>query len=186
MIKKLMDLVKELHKKRKAVNTPDKINNPTITNDIPTQNEHSVVTPESSISRNELWLKIYKFAQKTQKEFEILHESIFRLKEVDKLQTKNFHTLQEDYTKLIRVSETTNRKLKQVLEEQNNSKRNMRCINQRMEDLDQEMNKLLNVFQKIYPQKQGNVTSRIHSQYQQEGINPNSQIENKKRSPSQY
>ncbi|MBW0475628.1 hypothetical protein O181_015343 [Austropuccinia psidii MF-1] len=41
-----------------AVNTPDKLSSPTIENDIPTQNEHSIVRPESNINSNEIWLKV--------------------------------------------------------------------------------------------------------------------------------
>ncbi|MBW0492251.1 hypothetical protein O181_031966 [Austropuccinia psidii MF-1] len=68
------------HKPEIAVNTPDRIGSPTTRNLIPTQNEDSVVTPDSRINRNELflWLQMSHFAEKTQKNLVCLQEKLSR------------------------------------------------------------------------------------------------------------
>ncbi|MBW0536154.1 hypothetical protein O181_075869 [Austropuccinia psidii MF-1] len=105
------------------------------------------------------------------------------LKEVNTLQTKAIHTLQEEYAKLSRASEDTNRGLNQVLEEKHHSKREIIFINQNLEDLYKYMKKLFNVYQNRYPQAQGNVQGNITEPYKQEDIKPNAQLESRKRSP---
>ncbi|MBW0469261.1 hypothetical protein O181_008976 [Austropuccinia psidii MF-1] len=110
-------------KQQTVVNTSNVASSPMIMSDISTQMKHNVVIPESTISSNTLWLQVSQFVEQTQKEFERLHESISRLQEVYTLQTKNIHTLQEDYTELYKASEDTKRRLNQVLEEQNHLKR---------------------------------------------------------------
>ncbi|MBW0559181.1 hypothetical protein O181_098896 [Austropuccinia psidii MF-1] len=66
-------------------------------------------------------------------------------------------------------------KLKQVFEEQHHLKRNSDC-------LDQELNKLFNVYQNINPRPQGHV---LDDPYHQEDIKPDPSLENKASSPSQ-
>ncbi|MBW0505413.1 hypothetical protein O181_045128 [Austropuccinia psidii MF-1] len=101
---------------------------------------------------------------------------MLRLKEVNTLQTKAIHTLQEDYTKLSKASEETKRRLNQVLEEQNHCKRDR-------EYLDQDIGKLFSACQKIKPQTQGNL---LYNPNHQEDIKPEALLQNKGRSPSQY
>ncbi|MBW0583700.1 hypothetical protein O181_123415 [Austropuccinia psidii MF-1] len=132
--------------------------------------KHNVVIPESTISSNTLWLLFSQFVEQTQKEFERLHESISRLQEVYTLQTKTIHTLQEDYT-------DTKRRLNQVLEGQNQCKRDG-------EYLDQDIDKSFNYCQKMKPQTQGHVSE--NTQYHQEDIKPDDLLEKKPRSQSQY
>ncbi|MBW0592993.1 hypothetical protein O181_132708 [Austropuccinia psidii MF-1] len=139
--------------------------------------KHDVVIPESTTSSNTLWLQFSQFLEQTQKEFEILHESISRLQVVYKLQTKTIHTLQEDYTALYKASEDTKRILNQVLEEKNHCKRDR-------EYLDQDIDKFINCCQKMKPQTQGNVSG--NTPYYQEDIKPDALLEKKPRSESQY
>ncbi|MBW0553596.1 hypothetical protein O181_093311 [Austropuccinia psidii MF-1] len=124
-------------KQQTVVSTSPEASSPKIRNDISTKIKHNSVIPESTISSNTLWPKFSQFVEKAQKEVEKLHESISRLQEVYTLQTKTIHTLQEDYTKLIKVSEETKRALNQVLQEQNQCKREI-------EYLDQDIDKLSN------------------------------------------
>ncbi|MBW0545319.1 hypothetical protein O181_085034 [Austropuccinia psidii MF-1] len=146
-----------------------------IRNDISTQMKDNVVIPESTISSNTLSLQFSQFVEKTQKEFERLHESISRIQEVYTIQTKTIHTLQEDYTESYKASEDTKRRLNQVLEGQNHCKRDR-------EYLDQDMEKLFNYCQKIKPQTQGHVSG--NTQYHQEDIKPDALLEKKPRSQS--
>ncbi|MBW0521651.1 hypothetical protein O181_061366 [Austropuccinia psidii MF-1] len=132
-------------KQKTVVNTSIAASSPMIRNDISTQMKHNVVIPESTISSNTLCLQFSQFVEEIQKEIERLHESISRLQEVYTLQTKTIHTLQEDYTELYKASEDTNRRLNQVLEEQNRCKRDR-------EYLDQDIDELFNYCQKMKPQ----------------------------------
>ncbi|MBW0483566.1 hypothetical protein O181_023281 [Austropuccinia psidii MF-1] len=75
------------------VNTSDRISKPTIRNDIPTHNEHSVVTPDSNINSDELWLKMSQFSEKTQQKLEKLHEIKLSLEELLNLQNTTIQTL---------------------------------------------------------------------------------------------
>ncbi|MBW0489864.1 hypothetical protein O181_029579 [Austropuccinia psidii MF-1] len=61
------------------------VNNSTISSPInrnitPTQIEHNVVTPESNLNSDSLWLQMSQFAEKTQKQFAELQESHKRMK----------------------------------------------------------------------------------------------------------
>ncbi|MBW0557533.1 hypothetical protein O181_097248 [Austropuccinia psidii MF-1] len=129
---------------------------------------------ENNKQLNTLWLQFSQFVEQTQKELERLHGNISRLQEVYSLQTKTTNTLQE--AKLSKVSEERKRRLNQVLEEQNNCKRDK-------EYPDQDIEKLFNVCQNIKPQTHGNV---LDNTYHQEDIKPDYLLENKPRSPSQY
>ncbi|MBW0490812.1 hypothetical protein O181_030527 [Austropuccinia psidii MF-1] len=106
-------------KQQNVVSTSDEASSPKVRNYISTHIGHNIVTPESTISSNTLWLQFSQLLEQTQKEFEILHENISRLQEVNTLQTKTINTLQEDYTKLSKASEERKRIPNQVLEEQN-------------------------------------------------------------------
>ncbi|MBW0548122.1 hypothetical protein O181_087837 [Austropuccinia psidii MF-1] len=52
-----------------AVNM-SRISSPTHRKITPTQNEHNVVTPESNLNSDELWLQMSQFAEQTQKRFQ--------------------------------------------------------------------------------------------------------------------
>ncbi|MBW0479687.1 hypothetical protein O181_019402 [Austropuccinia psidii MF-1] len=85
-------------------------------------------------------------------------------------------TLQEGHAQLSKASEETNKRLNQVLEEQNHSKRHR-------DFLDQDINKLFNVYHNMKPQPQGHV---MYNPYHQEDIKPDAILANKARSSSQY
>ncbi|MBW0484187.1 hypothetical protein O181_023902 [Austropuccinia psidii MF-1] len=85
-------------------------------------------------------------------------------------------TLQEGHVQLSNASEETNKRLNQVLEEQHHRKRDWDC-------LDQDINKLFNVYHNRKPQPKGHV---MDNPYHQEDIKPDSILVNKARSPSQY
>ncbi|MBW0480364.1 hypothetical protein O181_020079 [Austropuccinia psidii MF-1] len=57
-----------------AVNT-SRISNPTNRNITPTQNEHNVVTPESNLNSDQLWLQMSQFSVKAQEKFDEIHRS---------------------------------------------------------------------------------------------------------------
>ncbi|MBW0499078.1 hypothetical protein O181_038793 [Austropuccinia psidii MF-1] len=100
------------------VSTSDEASSPRIKNDIPTDNKHSVVTPESNMNRNELWLKVSQFAEKTQGNSKQIHENNLRLPELINLPNTNIQNLQEGYANLMKASKETNKRLKQILKEQ--------------------------------------------------------------------
>ncbi|MBW0590006.1 hypothetical protein O181_129721 [Austropuccinia psidii MF-1] len=84
--------------------------------------------------------------------------------------------LQEGHAQLRKASEETNKRLNIVFEEQHHSRRDRDCMNQ-------DINKLFNVYHDLKPQPQGQV---IDNPYQPDKIKPDSMLMNKKRSPSQY
>ncbi|MBW0495435.1 hypothetical protein O181_035150 [Austropuccinia psidii MF-1] len=135
-------------KQQTVINTSNAASSPMITNDISTQMKQNVVIPESTIISNNLWLQFSQFLEQTQEEFERLHERISRLQEVYTLQTKTIHTLQEDYTELYKASEDTKRRLNDVLEEKNHCKRDIKY-------LDQDIDEMFNYCQKMKPQHKG-------------------------------
>ncbi|MBW0577077.1 hypothetical protein O181_116792 [Austropuccinia psidii MF-1] len=70
-----------------------KISSPINRNISPTQIEHNVVTPESNLNSDSLWLQMSQYAEKTQKqlaEVEARHE---RMKTLTASMEKNFETL---------------------------------------------------------------------------------------------
>ncbi|MBW0554205.1 hypothetical protein O181_093920 [Austropuccinia psidii MF-1] len=159
------------------VNTSDRISTPTITNDIPTHNEHSFATPESNININELWLQSSQFSGKTKKEFGKLHESNLRIQYLINLQSTTFHTLQEGFAKLIKASEETKKRINQVLKEQYHCKKDR-------EYPYHDMNKVLNAFQDMKPQSQGHLFCNTpHLRYD---IQQDSPKESKHKAPSQH
>ncbi|MBW0487429.1 hypothetical protein O181_027144 [Austropuccinia psidii MF-1] len=89
---------------------------------------------------------------------------------------KIFKTLQEGHAQLSKASEETNKRLDLVFEEQHQIKRERDC-------LDQDINKLFNVYHKVKPQPQGHV---MDNPYYQEEIQPDAMLVNKAISPSKY
>ncbi|MBW0558959.1 hypothetical protein O181_098674 [Austropuccinia psidii MF-1] len=79
--------------------------------------------------------------------------------------------LQEGHAQLSKASEETNKRLKIVFEEQHHSRRDRDC-------LDQDINKLFNVYHNIKPQPQGHVKDNPY--------HPDAMLVNEARSPSQY
>ncbi|MBW0468931.1 hypothetical protein O181_008646 [Austropuccinia psidii MF-1] len=147
-----------------VVNT-SRISRPNNRNITPTWNEQSVVTPESNLNRDSLWLKMTKFAEKTQNqcaELQWIHE---RMKALTASMDKTFETLQEGHSELRKASEETNKRLNQVFEEQNHQKRDR-------DFLDQDINKLFNVYQNMKPQPQAHLLDGL---YHQEVIKPDTQ-----------
>ncbi|MBW0543899.1 hypothetical protein O181_083614 [Austropuccinia psidii MF-1] len=84
--------------------------------------------------------------------------------------------LQEGHSQLIKASEDTNKRLNLVFEEHHHRKRDRDC-------LDQDINKLLNVYHNLKHQPQGQV---MDIPYQPDDIKPDAMLVNKARSPPQY
>ncbi|MBW0530312.1 hypothetical protein O181_070027 [Austropuccinia psidii MF-1] len=84
--------------------------------------------------------------------------------------------LEEGHAQLRKSSEETNKRLILVFEEQHHSKRDR-------DYLDQDINKLFNVYHSMNPQPKGHV---MDIPYHQDIINPDAMLMNKARSPSQY
>ncbi|MBW0565126.1 hypothetical protein O181_104841 [Austropuccinia psidii MF-1] len=145
-----------------------RISSPGDRNITPTQIEHNIVTPESNINSDALWLQIFQYAEQTQKQFAELEASHERMQKLTASMDKIVKTLQEGHAHLSKSYEETNKRLNLVFEEQNHSKRDGDC-------LDQDINKLFNIYHNLKPQPQGQV---MESPYQ-----PDSMLVNKARSP---
>ncbi|MBW0567276.1 hypothetical protein O181_106991 [Austropuccinia psidii MF-1] len=87
-----------------ALNTSNRIRSLSSRHITPTQREYSVVTLESNINSNELWLPMSQFAGNTQETFANLQEINLRLEELTASQREIFKTLQEGYAKLSKAS----------------------------------------------------------------------------------
>ncbi|MBW0490607.1 hypothetical protein O181_030322 [Austropuccinia psidii MF-1] len=85
-------------------------------------------------------------------------------------------TLQVGHAHLSKVYEETNKRLNLALEEQHHSKRERDCM-------DQDINKLFNVYQNMKPQPQGHF---MDGPYPQDDIKPHVMLMNKAISPSKY
>ncbi|MBW0509236.1 hypothetical protein O181_048951 [Austropuccinia psidii MF-1] len=117
-----------------------------------------------------------QFSVKTQEKldyFKILND---RLQRNAILQEAKIKANQESCSQLIKDSEETKKRLNQVFEQKHHCKRDRDC-------LDQDINKLLNVYQNMKPQPQGHV---LDHPYHQEDIKPDASLGNKARSTSQY
>ncbi|MBW0532822.1 hypothetical protein O181_072537 [Austropuccinia psidii MF-1] len=117
-----------------------------------------------------------QYAEQTQKQFAELEASHERMKQLTASMDKIVKTLQEGHAQLRKASEETNQRLKIVFEEQHHSRRDRDC-------LDQDINKLFDVYHKMKPQQQGHV---MDNPYYQDDIKPDAMLVNKARSPSQY
>ncbi|MBW0486410.1 hypothetical protein O181_026125 [Austropuccinia psidii MF-1] len=84
--------------------------------------------------------------------------------------------LQEGHAQLSKASGETNKRLDLVFKEQHYRKRNR-------DFLDQDINKLLNAYHNLKPQPKGHV---MNNPYHQQDIKPDSFLDNKAISPSQY
>ncbi|MBW0520023.1 hypothetical protein O181_059738 [Austropuccinia psidii MF-1] len=114
-----------------------------------------------------------QYAEQSQKEFSELEESHERMKKLPASMDKIVETPQEGHVQLRIASEETKKRLKIVFEEQHHSRRDRDC-------LDQDINKLFNVYHKMKPQPQGHV---VDNPYYQDDIKPDAMLVNKERSP---
>ncbi|MBW0572435.1 hypothetical protein O181_112150 [Austropuccinia psidii MF-1] len=142
----------------------------------PTQIENNVFTPESNLKNDALWLKMSQFAKKTQKQFAELQASHERMKKLTASMEKIVKTLQEGHAQLSKASEETKKRLNLVFEEQHHSKSERDC-------LDQDINKLFNVYHNMKPQRQGHV---MDNPYHKDDIKPDAMLMNKAKSPLKY
>ncbi|MBW0489778.1 hypothetical protein O181_029493 [Austropuccinia psidii MF-1] len=71
-----------------------RISSPNNRNITPTQNEHSVFTPESNLNSDEMWLNICQYTEQTQQQFPELQESHERMKTLTASMDKIVKTLQ--------------------------------------------------------------------------------------------
>ncbi|MBW0542789.1 hypothetical protein O181_082504 [Austropuccinia psidii MF-1] len=153
-----------------------RISSPSNRNINRTQTEHNIVTSESNINSDTLWLQISQYAEQSAKQLAELEASHERMKKLQGSMEKVVKNLQEGHSQLRKASEETNKRLNLVFEEHNHSKRDRDC-------LDQEINKLFNVYHSLKPQPQGQV---MEHPYQPDDIKPDAMLINKERSPSQY
>ncbi|MBW0488563.1 hypothetical protein O181_028278 [Austropuccinia psidii MF-1] len=104
----------------------------------------------------------------TKEKFDELHRRNESLSKLTTLHEATIKAMQESCAQLYKASEETNKRLNQVFEEKYHCKRIRDC-------LDQDIKKLLNIFQHMNPQPQG------HSLYNpyQEDIKPNVFFDNK-------
>ncbi|MBW0499700.1 hypothetical protein O181_039415 [Austropuccinia psidii MF-1] len=99
-----------------AVVNNSRMSSPINKNNTPTQIDHNVVTHESNVKSDALWLQMSQFSEKTQKQF----------------LAKN---LEEGNSQLSKASVETNKILNLVFEEQHNRKRDRDCLDQEMKKI---------------------------------------------------
>ncbi|MBW0466069.1 hypothetical protein O181_005784 [Austropuccinia psidii MF-1] len=117
-----------------------------------------------------------QYAEKTQKKFSELEASHERMKILTASMDKIVKNLQEGRSQLSKASEETNKRLNLAFEKQHHRKRDRNF-------LDQDTNKLFNVYHNMKPKPQGNVMDNPYHQYD---FKPDVMLMNKARSPSQY
>ncbi|MBW0531828.1 hypothetical protein O181_071543 [Austropuccinia psidii MF-1] len=100
-----------------VVNTST-ISSPTNRNITPTQTEHNVVTPESNLKSDKLWLQMFQFAVQTHKQLDYFKRLNERLQRNAIFQEATIKAIQESCAKLSKASEEANKKLNKVFEEQ--------------------------------------------------------------------
>ncbi|MBW0582501.1 hypothetical protein O181_122216, partial [Austropuccinia psidii MF-1] len=107
-----------------------RISSPISRNITPTQIEHNVVTPESNLKSDALWLPISQYAEQTQKEFAELEPGHERMKKLSASMEKIVKALQEGHAQLNKASKENNKRLNLVFEEKNHSKRDRDWLDQ--------------------------------------------------------
>ncbi|MBW0470042.1 hypothetical protein O181_009757 [Austropuccinia psidii MF-1] len=117
-----------------------------------------------------------QYAEKTQKQFSELEASHERMKILTSSMNKAVKNLQEGHAQLSKASEETIKRLNLVFEGQHHSKRDR-------DYLDQDINKLFNVYHSMNPQPQGHV---LDNPYHQDDIKPDAMLMNKAGFSSQY
>ncbi|MBW0513587.1 hypothetical protein O181_053302 [Austropuccinia psidii MF-1] len=153
-----------------------RISSPIFRNITPTQIEDNVVTPESNLNSDALWLQMSQFAEKAQNQFAELQESHERMRKLTASIDRIVKILQEGHAQLSKASEETRKGLNIIFEEQHHIKRERDC-------LDQEIKKLFDVYHNMKPQPQGHV---MDNSYHRDDIKPYAMLINKTISPSQY
>ncbi|MBW0511657.1 hypothetical protein O181_051372 [Austropuccinia psidii MF-1] len=153
-----------------------RISSPSNRNITPTQTEHNNVTSESNINSDTLWLQMSQYSEQSAKQFAELEASHERMKRLTASMDKIIKNLQEGHAQLSKSSEETNKRLNLVFEEQHHSRMDRDC-------LDQDINKLFNIYHYLKPQPKGQV---MENPYQPDDIKPDAILMNKARSPSQY
>ncbi|MBW0540043.1 hypothetical protein O181_079758, partial [Austropuccinia psidii MF-1] len=153
-----------------------RIISPSNRNITPTKSEHNIVTSESNINSDTLWLQMAQYAEQSAKQFAELEPSHDRMKKLQASMEEIVKNLQEGHAQLSKASGETNKRLNLVLEEQHHRKRDRDC-------LDQDIRKLFNFYHNLKPQPQGQV---MENPYQQDDIKPDAMLMNRERSPSQY
>ncbi|MBW0474067.1 hypothetical protein O181_013782 [Austropuccinia psidii MF-1] len=106
--------------------------------------------------------KCPNFLRKLKKQFSDLQASHERMKTFTASMDKIVKTLEERHAQLSKAAEETNKGLNHVFEEQNHRKRDSYC-------LDQDINKLFNVYHNMKFQPQGHI---MDNPYHQEDIKP--------------
>ncbi|MBW0529857.1 hypothetical protein O181_069572 [Austropuccinia psidii MF-1] len=110
----------------------------------PTQTEHNVVTPESNINSDKLWLQMSQLSVQTQESLDDLKSLNEILQRNAILQEATTKAIQESCAQLNKASEETNKRLNQVFEEKHPCKKDRDCP-------DQDINKFFDVNQNITP-----------------------------------
>ncbi|MBW0472179.1 hypothetical protein O181_011894 [Austropuccinia psidii MF-1] len=108
---RILDLGERSTQEPQMVVHTSRISSPNNRNITPTQNEHSVFTPESNLNSDALWLQMSQFSEKTEKQFAELQESHERIKTLTASMEKIVKTLEEGLDQLSKASEETNKKL---------------------------------------------------------------------------
>ncbi|MBW0544751.1 hypothetical protein O181_084466 [Austropuccinia psidii MF-1] len=114
-----------------------------------------------------------QFDGKTQKQFAELQEMHERMNTLTASMDQIVKALQEGNAQMRKASEKTNKRMNRVFEEQPQSKRERDC-------LDQDINKLFNVYHNMKPQPQGHV---MDNTYNKDDIKPDAMLMNKERYP---
>ncbi|MBW0562637.1 hypothetical protein O181_102352 [Austropuccinia psidii MF-1] len=107
-----------------------------------------------------------QYAEQSAKKFSELEASHERMKELQASMEKIVKNLQEGQAQLSKASEETKKRLNPVFEEQHHSKKDRDC-------LDQDINKLFNVYHNLKPQPQGQV---MENPYQPDDIKPDAML----------
>ncbi|MBW0568012.1 hypothetical protein O181_107727 [Austropuccinia psidii MF-1] len=114
----------EKYKKQQiAVNNSNRIRDPATKSITPTQMKYNVVTPESNLNSDQLWLQMSQLAVKNQEKFDEPHSRNVRLQEWKTLQEATVKAIQESYAKLSEASEETNKRLNPFFKDEYHCKR---------------------------------------------------------------
>ncbi|MBW0574998.1 hypothetical protein O181_114713 [Austropuccinia psidii MF-1] len=98
-----------------------------------------------------------QYAEQSAKQFAELEAGHERLKKTQASLEKIVKNLLEGYAQLSKASEETNKRLNLVFEEKHHRKRDRDC-------LDQDINKLFNVYHNLKPHPQGQVMDKPYQQ----------------------
>ncbi|MBW0491677.1 hypothetical protein O181_031392 [Austropuccinia psidii MF-1] len=88
-----------------------RISSPVNRNITTTQIGHNVITPESNLNSDALWLQMSQYAEKTQKQFSEIEAGHERMKKLTASMGKIAKTLQEGHAQLSKDSEDTSKRL---------------------------------------------------------------------------